>query len=86
MRGAAGHNTQPDTQLPPSFLGMDAWMTSQLNLALIRSFDMLSMDFCTARHRQLSGRLVQELNVRTVHVMTVSHLFADPSHASLDFC
>ena len=36
MRGQLGHNTRPHAQLPPSFLGMDAWMTSQLNLALIR--------------------------------------------------
>ena len=29
-------NTQQDTQLPSSFMGMDGWTTSQLNLALIR--------------------------------------------------
>ena len=29
-------------------------------------FDMLSMDVCTTRYRQTSGRLVQELNVSNV--------------------
>ena len=53
-----------------------AWMTSQLNLALIRKlhwslmclaycFCMLSMGVCTTRHSQASGQLVQELNVCT---------------------
>ena len=32
---AAEHNKRPHARLPPSFLGMDAWMTSQLNVALI---------------------------------------------------
>ena len=31
-----GHNTRPYARLPPSFLSMDAWITSQLNVALIR--------------------------------------------------
>ena len=35
MCGQPGHNTQPQAQLSPSFLGMDAWKTSQLNIALI---------------------------------------------------
>ena len=34
MPGQPGHNTQLHSQLPPSFLGMDAFMTSQLNVAL----------------------------------------------------
>ena len=33
--GNPGHNTQPHAQLPPSFLVTDAWMISQLNVALI---------------------------------------------------
>ena len=33
MRGHPGHNTRPKAQLPSSFLGMDAWMTSQLKFA-----------------------------------------------------
>ena len=48
------YNTQPHTWLPPSFLGMDAYITSQLNVALIcklhgplmclaHVFDMLSI-------------------------------------------
>ena len=38
MRGKPGHNTRPHAWLPPSFLGMDARITStwQLNVALIR--------------------------------------------------
>ena len=49
------------TWLPPSFLALDAWMTSQLNGALIRKlrgtltclaylFDILSIGVCTTRH------------------------------------
>ena len=30
-----GHNTRPHAQLSARFLGMDAWMTSQLNVVLI---------------------------------------------------
>ena len=78
MHGQLGYNTQPHALLPPSFLGMAAWMTSQLNVALIRKlrrslmclasfFGMLSMGVCTTRYWQTSGRLVQELNVCTVH-------------------
>ena len=36
MHGLPKHNTWPHTRLPPSFLGMDVWMTSQLNVALNR--------------------------------------------------
>ena len=54
MRGQLGQNTQPDTRLPPSFLGMDAWMTSQMDVASARKlrgslvflaciFDVLAM-------------------------------------------
>ena len=53
-------------------------MTSQESVALIRKlgfvigvlgglFNMLSMSVCTARHWQMSGRLVQELNVCIVY-------------------
>ena len=31
-----GHNTQPPARLPLNFLGLDTWMTSKLNVALIR--------------------------------------------------
>ena len=31
-------------------------------------FEMVSMDVCTTRHLQTSGRLVQELNASTVGV------------------
>ena len=30
-------------------------------------FDMLSISVCTTRHRQTSGRRLQELNICTVH-------------------
>ena len=77
MRGQSGHNTRPDTRLPPIFLGMDAWMTSQLNVALARklrglficlacNFEVLVMGVFTTRQWKTSGRLVQELNVSTV--------------------
>ena len=36
MHEPHGYNTRPYAQLPPSNLGMDARMTSQLNVALIR--------------------------------------------------
>ena len=78
MRGQPGHNTPHNTRT--SFVGMDAWMTSQLNETLIRNlrvslvwlayfFDLVmlvSMDVCTTRHWQMSGQLVQELNTCTV--------------------
>ena len=78
MRGQPAHNTRPQARLTPSFLAMNAWMTSQLNAALICKlsralmrldyhFDMIIMGVCTTRHCQTSGRLVQELNVCTVH-------------------
>ena len=36
MHGQPGHYIWPHTWLLPSFLGMAAWMTSQLNIVLIR--------------------------------------------------
>ena len=56
---------------------MDAWMTSQVNVALIRKllwsliclayiFDLLSRGVCTTIHWQTSSQLLQELNVCTV--------------------
>ena len=55
---------------------MNAWMTSQLNVALIRRLrgslmclayfsNMLFRGVCTSWNWQTSGRLVQELNVCT---------------------
>ena len=35
MHGQSGHNTRPQAKLPPSFLGMDAWMTLQVNVATL---------------------------------------------------
>ena len=76
MCGQTGHNIQPQTQWPPRVLGMDAWMTSQLNVALIRKlsgplmcldyfFDM-SLSVFTTRYWQTFGQPVQELNGCTV--------------------
>ena len=75
MPGYLGRNTRLHARLPSSFLGMDAWMTSKLNVALVRKqrviymlelcFDISSMGVCTARHWQMSGRLVQEIKVCT---------------------
>ena len=77
MLGQPGHKTRPHALFPPSVPGMGAWMTSQLNVALIGKlrgslkclyylFDILSMGDCTRKHWQTSGRLVQELNACTV--------------------
>ena len=77
MCGQPEHNTQPHARLPPSFPGIDAWMTSQPKVALIHKatwvidvlgllHDMLSMDTFSTRHWQTSGRLRQELNDCTV--------------------
>ena len=78
MPGKPGHHTRPHALLPPSSLGMDAWTTIQMKVALIHKlrwpllclayFDMLSMCACTTRHWQTSGRLVQESNVCTVAI------------------
>ena len=35
MRGQPGHNAQPHARLKPSFQGIDAWITSELNEALV---------------------------------------------------
>ena len=35
MCGQPGHNTRPHARLPQRFLCIDAWMTSQMNVALI---------------------------------------------------
>ena len=46
MRGQPVHTTRPHARLPTSSLGMDAWMTSQLNVAL---FCKLGVSFtCSA--------------------------------------
>ena len=74
-----GHNKRPHDRMPTSFLGMDAWMTSQLDVAFIRKlhgslisladfFDLLFMGVCTTTYWQTSGRLVQELNACTAKV------------------
>ena len=86
MAGQPGHNTRPHALLPTSFLGMDAWMTSQMKVACIHklrgsstclaySFDMLSMAVYTTRHWQTSGRSVQQLNVCTVLQEVCYHTF-----------
>ena len=42
-------------------------------------FDMLSMDVCTTKHWQTSGRLVQELDVCTVCACLVSEFILGSS-------
>ena len=74
------------------------WMTSQLNIILIHQLcgsfsdvlslfsDMLSMGVCTTKHWQMSGRLVQELNVCTVHhimMLFLKHMFHLSTHEHL---
>ena len=77
MQGQPRHYTWWHTWLPPSFQGMDAWMTSQLKEAVIHKlygslmclayfFDMLSLGVCTTRDWQTTGPPVQKLNVCTV--------------------
>ena len=46
MPGQPGHNTRSHARLPPSFMGMDALMTSQLNVALNRK--LLGSFMCLA--------------------------------------
>ena len=38
MRGQAGYDIWPHTKLPPSFLAMDAWLSSQLNVLWFASY------------------------------------------------
>ena len=77
MPGQPWHNTQPHARLQPSFQSIGAWITSNLNEALVCKlrvslmsladiFDIPYMVVCTTRHWQTSGRLVQELNACTV--------------------
>ena len=58
MCGQPGHtcSTRPHYRLPPSFLVMDAWMISQLKVAVIcvidvfgLFFDMLPMGVCAKK-------------------------------------
>ena len=74
MREQPGQNTRPHARLPSNFLGLDAWITL---VALSRKLrgssmcfayicDITSMGVSTTRHGQTSGRLVQQLKVRTV--------------------
>ena len=48
MHGPTGHNTQPHALLPPSVLGMDTLITSQLNVALIRKIHVRVLFMCLA--------------------------------------
>ena len=36
MHCQCGHNARPHARLPHKLMGMDAWMTSKLNVALVR--------------------------------------------------
>ena len=83
MHGQRGHKARLHAQFP-SFQGMEAWITSQLNVANLISklvtwvidvlglpFDIVSMGLYTARYWQTSGRLVQELDVGTAFALCV---------------
>ena len=81
MRGHSGHNTRPHSRLPLSCLCMDDLTTDHIFdpqatwvIGVLGYFLTLSMGVCTTRHWQTSGRLVQELNVCTVHVLQLSHV------------
>ena len=88
MLGQHGHNTRLHARLPPSSLGMDAWMISKLNVDLIRKlrgslmclayfFDVHSMGVCATRHKQKPGRLLWESNACTVRIyMRISYCLA----------
>ena len=43
MPGQTGHKTRLHARSASSFLGMDAWITSKLNVALIRKLCVSSM-------------------------------------------
>ena len=87
MRGETGHNTRPHARSLPSFQGIKAWITSQLNevlicnlsgslMCLVFIFDLLYMGYCTTMHWRASSRLVQELNVCTVLVYDLIKCFS----------
>ena len=57
-----GHGCLDDLTTERSFNSQATCVVDVLGLF----FDMLSMGFCTTGHWQTSGRLVQELNIRTV--------------------
>ena len=48
MRGQPEQNTRPHSRLSASFLGMDAWMNSQLNVALFFKLcrSLMCLFFC----------------------------------------
>ena len=65
MRGQPGNNARPHVRSPPSFLGMDAWMTSQLNVALIRKIrgSLMCLDyFLTLSNNQALADVRSEFN------------------------
>ena len=77
LRVQPGHNTRPHAHCHPIPLAwMHARMATRLNVSLILKqseslfLDMLSLGVCTTRHWQMSGRLVQGLNVCTVQHVT----------------
>ena len=79
----SGYNTRPNANQFPEHGYDHRSLTSQLNEALIRKLrgssmclayiiDMVCMGVCISRHSQLSGRLLQELNVCTVSCLCAS--------------
>ena len=58
----AGHGCIDDLTIKPSCISQPIYGS----LMYLAFFDMLSMGIYTRRHRQTSGRMVQELNVCTI--------------------
>ena len=64
MRGQPMHSTRPHARLPPMLLGMDARMTSKLNIALISKLLGLLMClayFCYAIHACLYNQALTDV-------------------------
>ena len=76
MHGQPGHIKRADARLQPSYLDMEAWMTSQLNIALISklrgslmclAFFLHVIQGCLYNQAMADVQLkVQDLNVCTV--------------------
>ena len=68
MREQPGQNTRPHARLP---LQLKVALSGKLHgssMCFAYICDIISIGVSTARHGQTSGRLVQELSVRTVFV------------------
>ena len=63
MRGHPEHNTRQHARLTVRFLGKDAWMTSQLNVALIRKLrgSLIYLAFLDGIHENLYNRALTDV-------------------------